>query len=89
MSLNPLNMTMSDHQDSEHYMYNRTWDEIHNMLDRAEKKYNHHHSTYTKNAHKLSYKDRLYHIKQIKALQGVIKTLKWTLGDKDIEHPLE
>ena len=23
-----------------------------------------------------------------KALEGVIKTLRWTLGDKNIDHPL-
>jgi len=24
-----------------------------------------------------------------KALEGVIKTLRWTLGDKNVPHPLE
>ena len=33
---------MSDHQDSEHFAYNRTWDEIEDMLDKAERKLNYH-----------------------------------------------
>ena len=31
---------MSDHQDSEHFTYDRSWDEIERMLDRAERKQN-------------------------------------------------
>ena len=29
--------SLSDHQDSEHFSYSRTWDEIESMLDKAEK----------------------------------------------------
>ena len=29
-------MTMSDHQDSEHFAYDKTWEEIETMLDWAE-----------------------------------------------------
>jgi hypothetical protein len=34
-------------------------------------------------------KDKLYHARNFKALEGVCKTLRWALGDKDIEHPLD
>ena len=36
-------MTMSDHQDSEHFAYDKTWEEIETMLDWAERKRNQHH----------------------------------------------
>tara|TARA_Y100000361_G_C11154066_1_gene343011 strand:+ start:2231 stop:2479 length:249 start_codon:yes stop_codon:yes gene_type:complete len=82
-------MTMSDHQDSEHFAGLRDEDEVLEMLDRAERKYNYHYTTYMSNGGRLDYGERMHHVKQIKALQGVIKTLRWCVGDKDIEHPLE
>ena len=36
--------TMSDHQESDHFSYDRSWDEIEIMLDRAERVMNMHHS---------------------------------------------
>lgn len=78
-------MTLSDHQDSEHFSYERSWSDIENMLDRAERK---------QNKHLLALQtceksDRMYHMRNYKALQGVVKSLRWVLGDKDVEHPLE
>ena len=67
------------------FKYNRTWVEIEDMLDKAERKQNMH---YTK-MHKSSKKERIYHMRNYKALEGVVKSLRWVLGDKDIEHPLE
>tara|TARA_R110002051_G_C8721653_1_gene496794 strand:- start:1685 stop:1912 length:228 start_codon:yes stop_codon:yes gene_type:complete len=72
--------------DNRHFSYNRTWEQIENMLDKAERKQNQHYSKMQKTKNK---KERLYHMKNYKALEGVIKALRWTLGDKDIEHPLE
>ena len=77
---------MNDHQDSESFTYERSWHEIELMLDRAEKKLNFH---TTRFAEEDSRKSKIYHAKQLKALQGVCKTLRWTLGDKKITHPLE
>ena len=34
-------------------------------------------------------KERIFHMRNYKALEGVVKSLRWALGDKDIEHPLE
>ena len=78
-------MTMSDHQDSEHFSYERSWKEIQDMLDRAERKQNFHYMKMMKG----NKKDRIFHMRNYKALEGVVKALRWTLGDKNIEHPLE
>ena len=32
---------------------------------------------------------KVRHAANFKALEGVVKTLRWVLGDKDIDHPLE
>ena len=76
---------MNDHQDSEHFMGVRMEDEILKMLDRAERKQNFHYVKMMKN----NKRDRIFHMRNYKALEGVVKTLRWCLGDKDIEHPLE
>ena len=78
------------------FTYNRTWAEIQDMLDKAERKQNMH---FTKMQNAKSndrtsvngkvVKSRIYHMRNYKALEGVVKALRWTLGDKDIEHPLE
>lgn len=70
---------------TEHRTYDRTWVEIEDMLDRAERKQNMH---YTK-MQKGNRSDRIYHMRQYKGLEGVVKGLKWTLGEKGIDHPLE
>ena len=69
-----------------HFTYERTWDEIEEMLDRAERKQNMH---FMKMQKKISKQERIAHMRNYKALEGVIKALRWVLGDKDIEHPLE
>lgn len=78
-------MTMSDHQDSEHFAYDKTWEEIESMLDRAERKRNIHYTA----MQTAGRKKRMYHMRNYKALEGVVKALRWVLGDKDIDHPLE
>jgi len=89
-------MTMSDHQDSEHFMGLRTENEIELMLDRAERKQNMHFTKMqTSNINDrvqvggVSHKARMYHMRNYKALEGVVKALRWALGDKDVKHPLE
>ena len=79
--------TLSDHQDSDHFSYEQTWEAIETMLDKAEKKLNYHEVE----MHKYPKKSKacMYHLRNFKALEGVVKTLRWTLGDKDISHPLE
>ena len=70
------------------YSYDRSWDEIEHMLNEAIRVQN-------------GWVDRFFEAKKIgdkaimkeaarnkKALEGVIKTLKWTLGEEGVEHPL-
>jgi hypothetical protein len=78
---------MSDHQDSEVFSYGRTWDQIEEMLDKAERKLNYHlvqMDIYPQKSRKW-----VEHARNFKALEGVVKTLRWTLGDKNVLHPLE
>ena len=67
------------------FTYERTWAEIQEMLDKAERKQNVH---YTK-MQKGDKVDRVYHMRNYKALEGVVKSLRWVLGDIAIAHPLE
>ena len=69
------------------FTYDRTWKDIETMLDKAERKQNMHYSQIQRK--NLSKKDRLMHMRNYKALEGVIKSLRWVLGDKDVTHPLE
>ncbi len=82
-----MSRDMSDQQDSEHFTYNRTWEQIEDMLDRAERKQNMHLSRIQSD--QLSKRQKIKHMRKYKALQGVIKSLRWVLGDMSIEHPLD
>ena len=79
---------MSDHQDSEHFSYDREWTEIEQMLDAAERVMN----QWVSRFYQAREKDNKILMREAarnkKALEGVIKTLRWTLGDKNIDHPL-
>ncbi len=78
-------MSMTEHTEP---LYERTWDEIEEMLNQA---------IHTRNC----WLSRFEKAKQIedrqvmkdaarncKALEGVIKTLKWTIGTPGVEDPL-
>ena len=66
------------------FTYERSWHEIEEMLDRAERKQNMH---YTK-MQKGSKAERVFHMRNYKALEGAVKSLRWTLGDIKIKDPL-
>ena len=72
-------MTMSDHQDSENFAYNRSWKDIQDMLYEAEKKQNAH--LMSLRSSKLSKKQKIAHMRAYKGLEGVINGLRWVLGD--------
>ena len=55
------------------------------MLDKAERKQNYHEVK----MNELRGRKKVRHAANFKALEGVVKTLRWVLGDKDIDHPLE
>ena len=79
---------MSDHQDSEHFTYDRNWDEIENMLDAAERMQNKWINRFYDAQVQGDRRTMKDCARNKKALEGVIKTLRWVLGDKDIKHPL-
>ena len=84
--------SMSDHQDSEHFTYSHTWDEIELMLDKAERKMNNWISIYYEAQSRAptarNKKIMRDAARNKKALEGVIKTLRWVLGDIRIKDPL-
>tara|TARA_R110000744_G_scaffold1408_2_gene4938 strand:- start:1533 stop:1790 length:258 start_codon:yes stop_codon:yes gene_type:complete len=84
---------MSDHQDTEHFMGVRSEDEILAMLDKAERRQNdmlaHLSMMNNRKASPDIRSKRIYYMRNYKALEGVIKTLRWALGDYRLEHPLE
>lgn len=71
--------------DDQTFTYDKSWVQIETMLNKAKEK---------QNTHYLMMQDgtkgeRIYHMRNYKALEGVVKALKWVLGDKTIPHPLE
>ena len=56
------------------------------MRDKAERLQNEHYLRLQEVRNK---KKRIEHMRNYKALEWVIKALRWTLGDKDVQHPLE
>jgi hypothetical protein len=82
-----MSKLLSDHQESDIFSYNRSWNDMEEMLDRAERVKNHHQIGMTQNKPKS--KQWVYHARNYKAMQGVVKTLRWCLGDKSVAHPLD
>lgn len=68
--------------------YDRTWEEIETMLEDAIKRkeqWGHFYVQSKKDDDKESMKDAA---RNSKALEGVVKTLKWVLGEEGIRDPL-
>lgn len=80
---------LSDHQDTNHFTYDRSWDEMEQMLDRAERKQNDWVTRFFMAKQRDDKEAMREAARNKKALEGVIKTLRWSLGDKNILHPLE
>ena len=68
--------------------YDRDWEEIESMLEQAELRM----ETWVRaffQAKKINDRATMMDAaRNKKALEGVIKTLKWVLGEEGIEHPL-
>ena len=80
---------MSDSNETPYRSYERTWDEIEQMLGRAEvkrKQWKDWFKECRKNGDREGMKEAA---RNHKALDGVIKTLKWTLGEEGISDPLD
>ena len=67
---------------SEKFSYNKSWDQIHNMLEKAEKKQNWHWMMIQRKDTPKS--ERMMHMRNYKGLEGVINGLRWVLGDRSI-----
>ena len=70
---------MNDHQDSENFSYERSWKEIEDALRDAEGKQNQRLVALRNN--KLTRKQKMAHMRAYKALDGVVTSLRWVLGD--------
>lgn len=71
-----------------HRTYERTWEEIENMLDQATEKmhlWKEWYETCKSEKDKDGMKEAA---RNHKALEGVVKTLKWTLGEVGVDDPL-
>ena len=79
---------MSDHQDTDHFSYNKSWEDIEAMLDKAERKMNTWISVFYEAQRRNDKRVMKDAARNKKALEGVIKTLRWVLGDKNIKNPL-
>ena len=70
------------------FSYDRTWEEIEVMLEEAKARqyqWRKHYDRCKDNRDRTGMKDAA---RNHKALEGVIKTLKWVCGDEDVKHPL-
>lgn len=83
----PLTAPSVGHQEPKR-TYDRTWTEIEKMLDEAERVQQGWIDTFH-GAKALNDRDTMREAaRNKKALEGVIKTLRWTLGEEGIDHPL-
>lgn len=69
--------------------YSRTWSEIEEMLANAEDRLDQWKNWYEQCRKKGDLDGMKESARNHKALQGVVKTLKWTLGEEGIGTPLE
>jgi len=68
--------------------YNRTWDEIEQMLTLAEAKRKQWKNWFDDCKNSGDREGMKEAARNHKALDGVIKTLRWTLGEVGVENPL-
>lgn len=69
--------------------YDRTWEEIENMLNKAEAK-RAEWKVWFEECRRNEDRDGMKEAaRNHKALDGVVKTLKWALGEEGISNPLE
>ena len=69
--------------------YERTWDEIESMLESAENK-RREWQLFFERAKRINNRQTMKDAaRNCKALEGVVKTLRWTLGEQGIESPLQ
>ena len=69
--------------------YNRTWEEIEEMLDKAVARRNKWKQWFEQCKYDGDREGMKEAARNHKALDGVIKTLQWTLGQEGVDHPLD
>jgi hypothetical protein len=69
--------------------YDRNWDEIEGMLDLAEERAAEWRKWFEECRDKSDREGMMEAARNFKALDGVIKCLKWVLGEQGVNHPLE
>jgi hypothetical protein len=69
--------------------YDKTWVEIEDMLNEAVQKKREWEIHFERCQRRGNREGQKEAARNSKALQGVIKTLRWVLGEKGVEHPLE
>ena len=79
----PIHMSSTPHR-----TYERTWEEIENMLDQATEKMHQWKEWYEMCKSEKDKDGMKEAARNHKALEGVVKTLKWTLGEVGIDDPL-
>ena len=80
---------MTDESNKPVRSYSRTWAEIESMLENAEDRLVQWKNWYDKCRRNGDLEGMKEAARNHKALQGVVKTLKWTLGESGVETPLE
>jgi len=68
--------------------YDRTWDEIESMLEQAVTRQRDWIKIYHESKKSENHKMMKEAARNKKALEGVIKTFQWVLGEDGIKHPL-
>ncbi len=68
--------------------YDRQWGEIEEMLEQAQKRANGWQEQYERCRTEGNREGMMEAARNYKALEGVVKTLKWVLGEEGVSHPL-
>jgi len=68
---------MNESRNETNFTYDKTWEDIEEMLYLSEQEQNKHYTLMQRGKKK----DRVYHMRNYKALQGVVTSLRWVLGD--------
>ena len=87
--INTLAIHMTDEIKPPYRSYNRTWSEIEDMLESAQRRMVEWKKWYEQCRSKGDLDGMKEAARIHKSLQGVVKTLKWTLGEEGVETPLE
>ncbi len=69
--------------------YDRSWDEIERMLEIAQERVDEWHDWFETCREEGDREGMKEAARNYKALQGVVKCLKWVLGEDGVDNPLE